>query len=165
MTQASQDTSLEYPQRVLWRNFFSTYKGVWANLVAHCGRSRWLRKKLKIGTTLYNHISNNIFFWAKLFDKFLKKWDTLMLMRVDTGWFWLMKMWLLLGSKHRFIDQIVQGILQPQYVMPENKREEFVEKRILQLDWIHPFLKLIMLMHPCIKGKSAEYHSPRGFFE
>ena len=28
--QASQDTSLEYPQRVLWRNFFLTHKGVCA---------------------------------------------------------------------------------------------------------------------------------------
>ena len=28
MCQVSQDTSLEYPQRELWRNFFLTYKGV-----------------------------------------------------------------------------------------------------------------------------------------
>ena len=37
-------------------------KGSGQNHVAHCGRSRWLRKKLKISTWLYNYISNNIYF-------------------------------------------------------------------------------------------------------
>ena len=60
MCKASQDKSVEYTQRVLCRNFFSTEKGVWAEVVVHCGRSRWLRKKLKISTWLYNYISNNI---------------------------------------------------------------------------------------------------------
>ena len=40
--------------------------------MAHCGRSRWLRKKLKIGTWLYNYISNNIFLGQNYLTTFWK---------------------------------------------------------------------------------------------
>ena len=52
--------------------FFSTCKGVRANLVAHCGRWRWLTKKLKIGTWLYKYIFNNIFFGQNYLTTFWK---------------------------------------------------------------------------------------------